>query len=70
MNNQGTKPMNWILIAIVSGLLTTGQYSSEEACLGKKAMMEKDKVTNVKCVDMSLKWSTTNTCVNCVLVPN
>lgn len=44
--------MNWVLIAIVSGLLTTGQYSSEEACLGKKAMIEKDKVTNVKCIDM------------------
>ena len=44
--------MNWILIAITSGMLMTGHYDTEEACLGRKAMLEKDKITNSKCVDM------------------
>lgn len=45
--------MNWILIAIISGMLMTGHFDTEEACLGRKAMLEKDKITNSKCVDMS-----------------
>lgn len=45
--------MNWILIAITSGMLMTGHYDTEEACLGRKAMLEKDKITNAKCVQMS-----------------
>lgn len=45
--------MNWILIAITSGMLMTGHYETEEACLGRKAMLEKDKITNIKCVSMS-----------------
>jgi len=44
--------MNWILIAITSGMLMTGHYDTEEQCLGRKAMLEKDKITNVKCVSM------------------
>lgn len=44
--------MNWILIAITSGMLMTGHYETEEACLGRKAMLEKDKITNIKCIDM------------------
>ena len=49
--------MNWILIAIASGMLMTGHYETEEACLGRKAMLEKDKITNVKCVSMQLQYS-------------
>lgn len=44
--------MNWILIAITSGMLMTSSHDNEEACLGRKAMLEKDKITNAKCVDM------------------
>lgn len=59
--------MNWILIAITSGMLMTGHYETEEACLGRKAMLEKDKITNAKCVDMriSINFSTgTTLCFN------
>jgi hypothetical protein len=52
--------MNWILIAITSGMLMTGHYDTEEACLGRKAMLEKDKITNIKCVDMRQNYMTTN----------
>lgn len=63
--------MNWILIAITSGMLMTGHYETEEACLGRKAMLEKDKITNVKCISMqsiySIGTSTNLTpCFNCV----
>lgn len=44
--------MNWILIAITSGMLMTSHHDTEEACLGRKAMLEKDKITNSKCIDM------------------
>lgn len=44
--------MNWILIAITSGMLMTGHYDTEEACEGRKAMLAKDKIVNVKCVSM------------------
>lgn len=45
--------MNWILIAIISGMLMTGHFDTEEACLGRKGMLEKDKIINIKCVNMS-----------------
>jgi hypothetical protein len=41
--------MNWILIAIVSGSILTSGHDTEEACLGRKAMLEKDKIS-AKCV--------------------
>lgn len=44
--------MNWILIAITSGMLMISHHETEEACLGRKAILEKDKITNSKCVDM------------------
>lgn len=59
--------MNWILIAITSGMLMTGHYETEEACLGRKAMLERDKITNAKCVDMRsiIGYSTgTSICTN------
>ena len=59
--------MNWILIAITSGMLMTGHYDTEEACLGRKAMLEKDKITNIECVDMRLSYTTSGVCVNCAL---
>lgn len=51
--------MNWILIAITSGMLMTSQHDTEEQCLGRKAMLEKDKITNSKCVDMMRHLTTT-----------
>ena len=45
----------------------TGHYDTEEACLGRKAMLEKDKITNIKCVDMRLSYTTSGVCVNCAL---
>lgn len=61
--------MNWILIAITSGMLMTGHYEIEEACLGRKAMLEKDKITNIKCVDMrnTIYGTTSN---NLLIRPN
>lgn len=52
MNVRGIKKMNYILIAITSGMLMTSSHENEEACLGRKAMLEKDKIINSKCVDM------------------
>lgn len=47
--------MNWILIAITSGMFITGHYDTEEACFGRKAILEKDKITNnAKCIDMRI----------------
>lgn len=51
--------MNWILIAITSGMLMTSYHENEEACLGRKAMLEKDKITNSKCVDMRQNYNST-----------
>lgn len=61
--------MNWILIAITSGMLMTGHYETEEACLGRKAMLEKDKITNSKCVDMRNLNFTSSSSILC-LTPN
>lgn len=51
--------MNWILIAITSGMLMTSSHETEEACLGRKAMLEKDKTVNAKCVNMMPSIGTT-----------
>lgn len=59
--------MNWILIAITSSMLMTGHYETEEACLGRKAMLEKDKITNAKCVDMKQAYISTSTCCTVTL---
>ena len=42
--------MDWILIGIVAGSLVTGTFSTEEACLGRAAMLEKQHV-RAKCVE-------------------
>ena len=47
--------MTWILIAITTGMIMTSHHETEEACLGRKAMLEKEKITNSKCVEMSKK---------------
>ena len=52
--------MNWILIAITSGMIMTSSHENEEACLGRKAILEKDKIINSKCVDMRPNFATTN----------
>ncbi len=54
--------MNWILIAITSGMLMTSSHDTEEACLGRKAILEKDKITNAKCVDMRQQYSISSCC--------
>jgi hypothetical protein len=51
--------MNWILIAITSGMIMTSSHETEELCLGRKAMLEKDKITNSKCVNMMPNFFTT-----------
>lgn len=61
--------MNWILIAIASGMLMTSSHDTEEACLGRKAILEKDKITNSKCVNMQNNQLSGygSTCYNCIL---
>lgn len=46
--------MNWIFIAIMSGMIVTSSHDTEEACLGRKAIFEKDHKISYqnKCVDM------------------
>ncbi len=54
--------MNWILIAITSGMLMTSHHETEEQCLGRKAMLEKDKIINAKCINMTqINFSTSTT---------
>lgn len=53
--------MNWIFIALLSGNLVTSQHATEEACLGRKAMVEKDQKVSGKCVDMSPQYVTSST---------
>lgn len=65
--------MNWILIAITSGMLMTSSHETEEACLGRQAMLKKDKITNSKCVDMQnllTGYSSTGNSTICYLTPN
>lgn len=52
--------MNWIFIAITSGMLMTSSHETEEGCLGRKAMLEKEKITHSKCVDMRVSYYTSS----------
>lgn len=58
--------MNWILIAVASGMIMTSNHETEEACLGRKAILEKDKITNAKCISMQpIYGSITNEMILC-----
>jgi hypothetical protein len=41
--------MSWILIGIVAGSFIVSGHDSEEACLGRKAVLEKQKIA-AECV--------------------
>ena len=45
--------MTWILIAIVSGSILVSEHSTEEACLGRKALLARRSVASVMaCVEL------------------
>jgi hypothetical protein len=43
--------MDWIMIAVVGGSILVSGHSSEEACRGRAAMVEKDQKVAAKCVE-------------------
>lgn len=51
--------MDWIFVGVILNSIVTSGFSSEEACLGHKAMMEKQKIIGV-CVDASSLRTGTN----------
>lgn len=62
--------MEWIFIAVVSSTLMTAPFSTEEACLGRKAIIEKEyKIINAKCVNMPPKYSSSVTSCCTLTIP-
>ncbi len=49
--------MNWVLIGLLAGSLITSQHQNEEDCLGRKAMLERQKVERATCVELK-QWGT------------
>lgn len=50
--------MNWLLAGLLAGSLITSQHKDEEDCLGRKAMLEKQKVERLICVEMKNPYIT------------
>jgi len=48
--------MDWILIAVVSGSIIVSGHSTEEACLGRAAMLKKDQKIEAKCVSSPTRY--------------
>lgn len=49
--------MNWILVAISAGMLMTSSHDTEEACLGRLAIITKAPINvsiQARCIDMRL----------------
>lgn len=42
--------MDWIFITVIAGMITTGGFPTEEACLGKRAVWERDHKIAGMCV--------------------
>lgn len=60
--------MVWILVGLVAGSLVTSQHDTEEACLGRKALLEKQAVS-AKCVPLGQTTTHFFTGNNLVLTP-
>jgi len=39
--------MDWIFLGIIAGSIITSAHPSEEACLGRKAVMEKQHIAGI-----------------------
>jgi|HubBroStandDraft_4_1064222.scaffolds.fasta_scaffold577148_2 hypothetical protein len=64
--------MDWILIGVVAGSLIVSGHASEEACLGRKAVLDKQKIA-ATCVKAPSNFttSTVTLCPNCIFTtPN
>jgi len=63
--------MDWILIGIVAGSIVASGHSSEEACLGRKAMLDKQKIA-ATCVKApsNYSFSVLSPCLNCLTIPD
>jgi hypothetical protein len=42
--------MGWILIGVIAGSIVTSGHDSREACLGRKAILDEQKIP-AKCVE-------------------
>lgn len=60
----------WVFIALIAGSLVVSQHDTEEACQGRKAMAERQKVTNAKCVELPVSTVTHWNGSGIVLTPN
>lgn len=47
--------MEYIYIAIISGSIAASGYPNEEACLGHKAIFDRDNKVNGVCVKMPMR---------------
>lgn len=65
--------MDWIFVAVLAGSIVTSGHSTEEQCLGRKAVIERDNKiigTCIKAPSYSTGLILNGTCINCVTVPN
>jgi hypothetical protein len=44
--------MNWVLIGLLSGSLITSQHETREQCEGRKVILQEQKATKLKCVEL------------------
>jgi len=42
--------MDWIFVAVLSGSIVTSGHSTEEGCLGRKALIERDSKIIGTCI--------------------
>ena len=51
--------MSWILIGVVAGSFIVSGHDTEEQCLGRKAILDKQKIA-ATCVKAPAPWGTAN----------
>jgi hypothetical protein len=51
--------MEWIYIGLVAGSIVTSIHPSKEACLGRKTMLEEQKISG-KCVEAPSLFGASN----------
>lgn len=50
--------MEWIYVGVILNSILTGSFPTEEACLGHKAMLEKQKISGT-CINSPSAWTAT-----------
>lgn len=62
--------MEWLLIGLVAGSLVASGHKTEEECLGRRAVLDKQKIT-ATCVKAPSNFGVIGStpCLNCFTVP-